>query len=74
MPSYICWANIRDYKNFGPGSCPLYDNEVPLAVRHAHEVKAEQEWTVALLVAQHPQVPETKFCNLVPAQMRKLVK
>ncbi len=59
--SYICGVNIKDYRHFGPGYCPLHDNEVPLHIRHEREVREAEDEAVALLRAKHPEIPEAEF-------------
>ncbi len=59
--SYICGANIMNYSHFGPRSCPLYDNEVPLHMRHEREVREAEAEAVARLRAKHPEIPEAEY-------------
>ena len=59
--SYICSKSVKDYEHFSrhsqdtKGLCPLFDNTEQ---RHKDDVKKAETQALALLRAEHPEVPE----------------
>lgn len=70
--SYVCSQDVHDYKHFGAGQCPLYDDT---DARHDDEVKAAEAEALKKVRVDNPDMTEeelkVKVSDAVNAQERQ---